>query len=113
MVVRVGSYYKVPFRGETGMTQGDPLSPTIFNVVVDTVVLHWESLVAGITGGGSSNGNGVGQMKEGQIIQGSDDGQRWSEEENVRLKVQAEFFTQTAGWYPPPTWGGSRLHLTF
>ena len=23
------------------MTQGDPLSPTIFNVVVDTVVRHW------------------------------------------------------------------------
>ena len=23
------------------MTQGDPLSPTIFNVVVDAVVLHW------------------------------------------------------------------------
>ena len=23
------------------MTQGDPLSPTIFNVVVDAVVRHW------------------------------------------------------------------------
>ena len=23
------------------MAQGDPLSPTIFNVVVDAVVLHW------------------------------------------------------------------------
>ena len=23
------------------MTQGDPLSPTIFNVVVDAVVCHW------------------------------------------------------------------------
>ena len=23
------------------MTQGDPLSPTLYNVVVDTVVRHW------------------------------------------------------------------------
>ena len=23
------------------MTQGDPLSPTLFNVVVDAVVRHW------------------------------------------------------------------------
>ena len=26
------------------MTQGDPLSPTIFNVVVDAVVRHWVML---------------------------------------------------------------------
>ena len=26
------------------MTQGDPLSPTIFNVVVDAVVCHWVTL---------------------------------------------------------------------
>ena len=26
------------------MTQGDPLSPTIFNVVVDAVVRHWVTL---------------------------------------------------------------------
>ena len=29
------------FKGGRGVTQGDPLSPTIFNVVVDTVVRHW------------------------------------------------------------------------
>ena len=29
------------FKGERGVTQGDPLSPTIFNVVVDAVVRHW------------------------------------------------------------------------
>ena len=28
------------------MTQGDPMSPTIFNVVVDAVLHHWVSLVA-------------------------------------------------------------------
>ena len=29
------------------MTQGDLLLPTIFNVVVESVVRHWISLVAG------------------------------------------------------------------
>ena len=29
------------FKGGRGVTQGDPLSPTIFNVVVDAVVRHW------------------------------------------------------------------------
>ena len=33
------------------MTQGEPLSPTIFNVVVDSVVHHWISLVEGGVGG--------------------------------------------------------------
>ena len=28
-------------RGFQGVTQGDMLSPTIFNVVVDAVVRHW------------------------------------------------------------------------
>ena len=41
MVARVGGYYGKYFKWERGVTQGDPLSPTIFNVVVDTVVRHW------------------------------------------------------------------------
>ena len=45
MVAQAGEYYVTPFCGKRGVTQGDPLSPTIFNVVVDTVVCHWESLV--------------------------------------------------------------------
>ena len=28
-------------KGSEALTQGDPLSPTIFNVVVDAVVHHW------------------------------------------------------------------------
>ena len=44
MVARAGSYYAKAFKGERGVTQGvtqgDPLSPTIFNVVVDAVVRH-------------------------------------------------------------------------
>ena len=40
-VARAGRYYGTEFKGERGVTQGDPLSPTIFNVVVDAVVRHW------------------------------------------------------------------------
>ena len=38
---RGGGYYGTTFKGERGVTQSDPLSPTIFNVVVDAVVRHW------------------------------------------------------------------------
>ena len=41
MVARAGSYYGKRFKGGRGVMQGDPLSTTIFNVVVDAVVLHW------------------------------------------------------------------------
>ena len=44
MVVRAGGYYGESFKGDHGMTQGDPLSPTIFNVVVNVVVRHWVTL---------------------------------------------------------------------
>ena len=38
MVARAGGYYGTAFQGAREVTQGDPLSPTIFNVVVDEVV---------------------------------------------------------------------------
>ena len=41
MVAGAGGYYRTAFKEEIGVTQGDPLSPTIFNVVVDAVVCHW------------------------------------------------------------------------
>ena len=41
MVAIAGGYYGTAFGGARGITQGDPLSPTIFNVVVDAVVRHW------------------------------------------------------------------------
>ena len=35
-----GGYFGEAFKGDRGVTQGDLLSPTIFNVVVDAVVRH-------------------------------------------------------------------------
>ena len=49
-----GVYYGQTFRGVIGVTQGDPMSPTIFNVLLDAVVHHWESLVAERAEGDSS-----------------------------------------------------------
>ena len=44
MVARAGGYYRTAFKGARGVTQGDQLSPTIFNVVVDGVVCHWVTM---------------------------------------------------------------------
>ena len=41
MVDRVGGYYGAAFGGKRGVMQGNPLSPTIFNVVVYVVVRQW------------------------------------------------------------------------
>ena len=41
VVARSGGHYGSAFQGFRGVTQGDLLSPTIFNVVVDAVVRHW------------------------------------------------------------------------
>ena len=41
MVSREGGYYGAAFTGVRGVMQGDPLSPTIFSVVVDSVVRYW------------------------------------------------------------------------
>ena len=41
MVARAGGYYGTTFQGERGVTQGDLIPPTIFNVVVDAVIRHW------------------------------------------------------------------------
>ena len=41
MVAHAGGYYGTAFQWERGVKQVDPLSPTIFNVVVDAVVRHW------------------------------------------------------------------------
>ena len=60
MVARAGGYYGTAFGGERGVTQGDSLSPTIFNVVLDAVVQHW---VNGIVEEAEARGETV---REGQ-----------------------------------------------
>ena len=40
MVARAGGYYGEYSKGARGVTQGNTLSPTIFNVVVDAVGRH-------------------------------------------------------------------------
>ena len=40
MMEFVGDYYGDPFKVDQGVTQGDPLSTMIFNVVLDVVVRH-------------------------------------------------------------------------
>ena len=59
------------------MTQGNLLSPTIFNVVGDTVVCHWESLLVAEREGGESSGDkGNGSQMAGRTIQDRDDGKK-------------------------------------
>ena len=43
--MKTGGYYGAEFTGARSLTHGDPLSPTIFNVVVDVVVRHWVSVM--------------------------------------------------------------------
>ena len=45
-MARAGGYCGAEFKGYRGVTQGDPLYTTIFNVVVDAVVRHWLTVMA-------------------------------------------------------------------
>ena len=45
MMARAGGYYGAEFKGYRGVTHGDPLSSTIFNVVVGAVVRHWVTVI--------------------------------------------------------------------
>ena len=51
MVDRTGGYYRAAFKFFRGVTHGDPLHPTIFNMVVDAVLWHWILLEEGVEGG--------------------------------------------------------------
>ena len=39
---RAAGYYGRIFRERRGVTQGGPLSPTIFNLMVDAILREWE-----------------------------------------------------------------------
>ena len=45
MVAHVRSYYGDLFTGSRGVTQGNPLSTTIFNMMVEAIIRHWETRV--------------------------------------------------------------------
>ena len=45
MVAKSGGYFGHTLKGYRGVMQGYPLSHTIFNVVVDSVICHWVTLV--------------------------------------------------------------------
>ena len=47
MVARYGCYFGSPFKGYRGFTQADPLTTTIFNMVVNAVIRHWVAVVVG------------------------------------------------------------------
>ena len=46
MAARAGGYYGAPFKGFRRVNQGDPLSTTIFSVVVNAVLRYWVIVVA-------------------------------------------------------------------
>ena len=45
MAAKEGGHYRTAFHRHHKVTQGDPLSPTIFNVFVDAVIRHWMTVV--------------------------------------------------------------------
>ena len=47
MVSRSRKYYITPFKEYIRFTQGCPISPTIFNIVVGAVICHWVTVMAG------------------------------------------------------------------
>ena len=60
MLARAVGYYGEAFKGDRGVTQGDPLSPTILIVLVDAVVRHWiEGFVADTTEKGRDRKGGT------------------------------------------------------
>ena len=46
MVATAGRYFGILFKGYRGVTQGKPLSITLFSVVVDAIIHHWVTVVA-------------------------------------------------------------------
>ena len=91
MVAQVGCQYKKPFRGERGITKGDILSPTIFNVAVNVVVRHWGALVEERAGGDISDDDGNMAQPQGRTTWERYDRRRQAQEMHARITVKADF----------------------
>ena len=70
-VVRQNDYFGDPLRPTRGVTQGDIVSPTVFNIVVDAIVRHWLALT--VDDGSETNGRGV-SVRELLVLFYADDG---------------------------------------
>ena len=46
MIAKAGGYFRRPFKGYRGLNQGNPMFPTISNVVMDAVIRSWVAVVA-------------------------------------------------------------------
>ena len=47
MVAKVGVYHIPPFKCFRGVTHSNPLSPTILNLFINTVLRYWVTVVRG------------------------------------------------------------------
>ena len=45
MAEKAGRHYGTVFQSHCGITQGEPLSPMICNMVIDAVIQHWVTVV--------------------------------------------------------------------
>ena len=103
MVVRAGGHYREPFRLDRGIIQGGLLLNTIFNVVVDAVVHHWESLVAERAWGDIRDDDSNMAHPEGRTIRERDDVLRQVEEGHERMTAKEAFLCRhwTCGFHRP------------
>ena len=61
-MAKSGGYYGPLFKGCRGVAQGDPLPTALFNVVVDTMIHHWITVVVVEEAGPGGFGRAVQMM---------------------------------------------------
>ena len=59
LVCRASGRYGTPFKADRGVTQGGPLSPKLFNIMVDAIVREWLRQVLGDEAASSGVGAAV------------------------------------------------------
>ena len=61
MVAKAGGYFSP--QGYRGLTQGEPLSSTVFNMAVDAVIRHWVMVVAPTEAGAEGLGDTIQELR--------------------------------------------------